>query len=456
MADPKTYEGNGHSVTVADPENITQDECLELARSDRDAWNAWRKQYPVRRVVTTFILSFENTSKFFAVDFSQEFIDFNGFIFGDGATFQKSKFLKLATFIASQWGDQVDLSEIDWGEVALFNGAQFGLQANFSNSKWDKCFFDGAQFGADANFDKCMWQGIARFRASNWARLEQEINSKLDQQWALERGLAPDSFSGISFRGARFCDAVDFSGRHFQYRAEFSPALAQTDSTNALKKILGHHQKHSNHSPSLENKCEPDVIFTSFAKAPLFFDCKFPQNITFESVDFPEASGTELAARTYRTLKLAFAQQQAIREEQRFFKLEMEEEAAREKGSRRWLHRAYKYTSDFGFSVSRPLIGMTLSMLATLLLYAWQAGLTWASPQQSTHFAVLVQFSIASALPGFEKLAGPVAQQLFGAAGNGSVNYSVWTVITLLAHKALSLLFLFLAGLALRNLFKMK
>ena len=67
--------------------------------------------------------------------------------------------------------------------------------------------------------------------------------------------------------------------------------------------------------------------------------------------------------------------------------------------------------------------------------------------------APLIQFSFAHALPGFEKLAEPASKLLFGEQGE---TLGVWTVLTLLVHKAVSVLALFLIGLALRNLFKMK
>ena len=71
----------------------------------------------------------------------------------------------------------------------------------------------------------------------------------------------------------------------------------------------------------------------------------------------------------YRTLKLAFNKQQAVREEQRFFRLEMEEETLRETGIKRWLFRAYKTFSDYGFSVTRPLKYGGLGVLVLTLLY---------------------------------------------------------------------------------------
>jgi hypothetical protein len=122
------------------------------------------------------------------------------------------------------------------------------------------------------------------------------------------------------------------------------------------------------------------------------------------------------------------------------------------------LYVIYRKFSDFGFSVGRPIYVLLTATIFALLLYAWQADLVFCtrSTIQCTKTAPLLQFSFASALPGFEKLAEPAAIELFGKSKEGTANVGVLTVITLLLHKAISILSLFLLGLALRNLFKMK
>ena len=93
------------------------------------------------------------------------------------------------------------------------------------------------------------------------------------------------------------------------------------------------------------------------------------------------------------------------------------------------------------------------------MVYACQADLTLCWPCSPTRNATvpLLQFGLAHALPGFEKQAEPAAIKLFGdATGKGVADLGLFTVITLFAQKTVSLLSLFLIGLALRNLFKMK
>ena len=199
-----------------------------------------------------------------------------------------------------------------------------------------------------------------------------------------------------------------------------------------------------------------------FAVPPSFHDAKFPQNFDFGSSKFPGIKGKLSSARAYRTLKLAFAQQHAVREELRFFKLEMAEESKAAKAHKTpnwWLYWLYEKLSDFGFSVNRPLLLFALTTIVSVGLYACQADLALCRPWSPTCNATapLLQFGLAHALPGFEKLAEPAAIKLFGdAAGKGVADLGLFTVITLFAQKTVSLLSLFLIGLALRNLFKMK
>ncbi|WP_372659003.1 hypothetical protein, partial [Hydrogenophaga sp.] len=178
----------------------------------------------------------------------------------------------------------------------------------------------------------------------------------------------------------------------------------------------------------------------------------------------------------YRTLKLAFAQQQATREEQRFFRLEMAEEALMALPLRAWLttwwqqrrraqvqqvemlpprflYLLYAGLSHFGFSIARPMWLFVLALLLAVVVYGVQADLRLCSPFGADACRMtgpLLQFGFAHALPGFEKLADPATHTLFP---NG---LGVWTVLTVLLHKLVSVLALFLAGLGLRNLFKMK
>jgi hypothetical protein len=159
-------------------------------------------------------------------------------------------------------------------------------------------------------------------------------------------------------------------------------------------------------------------------------------------------------------LKLAFNKQQAIREEQRFFKLEMEEETLRETGLKRQLFVAYKFFSDYGFSITRPLTllivfpALYVSLLnAFLIEYQIYQCYDFFNQAPISIFWNWLTWSFISifAVPGVD-LGKEIRPLLFGA---GSFISFIALMIEII-QKALALAGFFLTGLALRNLFKLK
>ncbi|MEQ1814802.1 MAG: hypothetical protein ABL860_10205 [Candidatus Nitrotoga sp.] len=168
-----------------------------------------------------------------------------------------------------------------------------------------------------------------------------------------------------------------------------------------------------------------------------------------------ERSTSAGAARAYRTLKLAFAQQHAIREEQKFFRLEMQAETGIATGNKKRLYQLYEKISDYGFSLMRPLkywlyclAGFTLIYGLLTGTYGWNGNISWERTMQWMHYALLN----AVPLPGFDKTLDVLRSELFSKA---AIIQFLVTMLEIL-HKTVSLVAFFLIGLALRNLFKMK
>jgi uncharacterized protein YjbI with pentapeptide repeats len=443
------------------PDNITQAGCLALARLGKKAWNEWRLKYP-SQVIAFYVLS--NAADFSGYDFNKEPINFNDFKFGHGANFKHAQFGKEANFVGAEFGEYANFigakfeysprfCDARFGDQADFGGAQFSQNAIFTKVQFgDYVCFDGAQFGDATRFDQAKFGNDASFKGTqfsntnfeftefgksaaftgrNWASLTNQYSECSDKfevikAWAEERGLSPETFNSISFAGAKFTDRVDFSGRKFEGHTSF--------------------------------------LRTTFDKAPLFHNCKLHQDTTFDGAIFPDPSAdpteNDIAARAYHTLKLAFSQHQATHDEQRFFRLEMAEEARREpQYARHLLFRLYSFFSDYGFSVSRPFVWLVvIPLLVTVPIYGWLADFTpcflWQTECQIRFD--LLQFSLIQALPlpGLDKWSDSLRQRLFPMA-SGAWQGIMLTGILIL-HKALSLLAVLLMGLALRNLFKMK
>jgi hypothetical protein len=395
---------------------------------------------------------------------------FMGTQFGNQAQFDGARFDKDAGFLGAQFGDNASFMCAQFDGEAQFMGAQFGSEAKFTGTRFkESVYFSGAQFRNDARFDGAKFDNNAKFIGVNWDYLhyafcESKLKPKdlrhvfcplrlqIAKDWAEQHGLSPDTFKSISFAGATFKGQVDFSGRTFTGVTSFGrladivKTFNYTSDGQRVKKELP--------------KGQP----VKFGKPPLFHGCKLHQDTTFDGAIFPDPSAdlteNDIAARAYRTLKLALSQHQATREEKLFFRLEMREEARRESQcARRLLFRLYSFFSDYGFSVSRPFVWLVvIPLLVTVPIYGWLAGFTpyflWQTECQIRYD--LLQFSLIQALPlpGLDKWSDTLRQCLFPTA-SGAWQGIMLTGILML-HKALSLLAVFLMGLALRNLFKMK
>jgi uncharacterized protein YjbI with pentapeptide repeats len=561
MATARSYSGNGHTVTIADPENIESQECLLLALTGVENWNAWRSQYPCnsstgKREGSNYanfsgIVIENNVPNFAGFEFgayacfddliinSNHEVIFNGARFGIDCSFERSQFGR-ASFVGAIFGaknrfietrfKEVNFSNAQFAAGTRFEGvisrgvgfddalfgqwcnfekidgsislrrAKFSEGVSFSEFRFKHANFTGAKFGSDlvfrqgtferdVDFSGCVFgsktrfininfEGAALFYPSYWNLEEQSDVDAYLKVPIFHRHLAirDEIETGqMYFFGTSFAGRAVFSERRFSGALHFGPL--RNDLIILDERVIERHPDCKYH--------ENDLIVaeagkeTRFSVVPEFFDCDISQDTSFEGASFPVAQGREEAARAYRTLKVAFAQQQATREEQRFFRLEMAEEALMALPLRAWLttwwqkrrlaqvqqvemlpprflYRLYAGLSHFGFSIARPLWLLAAALLLALVAYGVQAGLRLCSPfggDACNMTGPLIQFGFAHALPGFEKLAEPASKVLFGEHGE---KLGVWTVLTLLLHKLVSVMALFLAGLGLRNLFKMK
>lgn len=485
--------------TTGSPDNITKAGCLALARLGKDAWNTWREHYPVPENLLKNIADFRD------VDFRTESISFIGFEFGDGACFENAQFGDnfhfdearfgndtnfsrtlfgyRASFFKVKFGDRADFSDSCFGDelsiaftifgeqalfcraiignLAIFSGVQFFDAPNFQGSQFGKSAnFSGVQLGQHADFTGTQFGDGADFTGLDWASLNHPTIDSIGgisdiKDLAETRGLSPESFNSIDFRGATFLGKLDFSGRTFKNRTNFGRLPHQL----TAKRITP--------DGKVIDKSLPMGYPVTFGQAPLFHNCKLHQDTTFDGAEFSppskDPSRNDKAARAYRTLKLAFAQQQATRQEQDFFRLEMNEEAACAGWYQRWLFSLYRQISNFGFSLLRPTILLFGALLIASIIYGciyhWKTGLSscllWQDNCQFNYD--LMQFGIIQSLPlpGLDKWGDALRENLFGIVNNDRTIGLALTMAMML-HKAVSLLALFLIGLALRNLFKMK
>ena len=467
------------------PYDITRAGCLALASLGAISWNAWRMAFPTIGGKSNHGYGVSSEYANFA-DFRdhifEEAVNFSNFDFGANAVFENAEFKRGVNFSRSKFGEDASFELVKFfGEArfqnvrfedgARFTCAKFDHLAFFSHAQFGGCIdFTGAKFSGQTNFDKVLFGkklifdqsifdcGHVDFSGASWEDFFSPYPSEEVEDiklWAMRRGLHPGKINSASFGGTQFNGTANFSGFEFVGETRFSKSSTVGTLLWTERDVDGHWKLDVDgciKKTSFELKLGIPLVFGA---PPIFHNCKFNQDISFDGAEFPRATGFESSIRAYRTLKLAFAQQQAAREEQLFFRLEMAEEAKHASWRQRYLYKAYYFLSDYGFSLWRPLALLLLVCFISASLYGKFANLTLCLPTQGacSISRAWAEFSLLQALPlpGLDKLSESSRVELFA---NSDVGLGV-TFITLF-HKALSLLALFLTGLALRNLFKMK
>lgn len=452
------------------PNDISKKGCLALARLGAASWNAWRKDFPVLGGKSHH--GYHATSEYTnSVDFTNhvfnEFVNFSHFNFGSNANFEKVEFKKQAFFAYANFGEDANFDLVKFHNGAVFQNVKFEYGVHFRCAEFTKLAFfchalfggkadfSGAKFNGQTSFDKVVFGNelifnqanfdcvVTSFMGASWEDfcltypLEEIDSIKL---WAAKRNLQPGRISCASFCGVKFNGIVDFSGNEFVGKTRFS-----------LSYILDSNKKFA---PFKFESGTPIV----FGLPPIFHNCKFNQDVSFDRAEFPNSNGHESSIRAYRTLKLAFAQMQAVREEQRFFRLEMAEEHKAIKGSGRWLHSTYALLSDYGFSTLRPFLLLLFTLFAALVAYGLLAEYSICMPFLN-HCSLSkdwFEFGLINAipLPGFDKYAEGIRNKLFDL--NQPTAFQLLTTTVVILQKSFSILAFFLIGLALRNSFKMK
>ena len=469
------------------PDNISKAGCLALAKQGAIVWNVWRLRFPVFPFSNTYPLQCKNNADFSLQNFENILRDLRGFNFGLGAFFDQSKWGVLtkfdgaqwgdnSSFFGSVWGDYCSFEDAQWGEFCRFDGASWGQEARFKSARWGRyCMFNGArwcgftwfsnaEFGGYLVFKNCFFEHGAVFDFSRFGANIRFAGSIFGGHLRFTSSDGVETFSSIDFGGCEFKGDVDFGGRRFLGETNFGTADRSGGDICISRDNNGLIVYQENSRFPRFDQVSFGTRFVIFHKTPNFHGCELHQDTSFEGAKFPTPSGSEEAARSYRTLKLAFSKQQAVREEQRFFRLEMVEETMgyRNKSKQAlqqfkfltvlregftWgLYMAYSGLSDYGLSVARPLVLLVVAWLVFASIYGsyssgqsvcmmWQAGCDLQTDWLS--------FSLQQSLPlhGFEKLEHTIKGVAVG-----------W----LFLHKTISLAALFLIGLALRNLFKLK
>ncbi len=320
-----------------------------------------------------------------------------------------------------------DFSRINVSGSSDFTRATFHENGDFTD----------ASLGEAAHFVAAVFMGTASFQILTHAN-----SSTLNAM----------TVTAMDFSGAIFKGKSTFTNRHFAENTSFGM-------TNTAVCVPDHSMLGRTHYYQAGG-------ITTFHRAPDFHGCLFHQSIDLHYTNFVQEYGEE-AAICYRTLRMTMEQIKAVREEQRFFRMEMHAERTTQQGWRNFFSTFYWLLSDFGLSPIRPLILTgVMAMIFTILhnglsTFGWSSDLyngchSAIKSDPNLHRQYIARYVITNAipLPGTEKTQEFLRNRLFDECKRPWV-MTVASILELM-HRATSLVALFLLGLSLRNLFKMK
>ena len=379
---------------------MNQTQSMELFEKGEHAWNTWadakiaeKKALEESGVwITNRHLHNKQTSAWHEqtkADFSgiefQAWADFRSFHFPGHALFQGANFSKGGNFASSEFLHDADFLDSEFGDLCVFawvtfcgetcfRRAMFKGEARFPHAKFSSpndvnfeearfiglAHFGAVQFQAFSSFERATFSDVARFDEVSFSDGANFLNVTFSRYATFNKA----QFSrDAAFDHSVFEGAVYFGSSSFVGRAGFSGVRGK-----AL--MLNH--------PTFERL--PDFTGAHFDEAPVF------DNIDLQPERFRNASDERTsvgAPERWRALRRLAVQGHDHEREPLFFKGEM---MAR-RGTRDtrtslwfWVGWTYQILSDFGRSLTRPLLGLAIAVAAFACLYALPNDAVWEDP----------------------------------------------------------------------------
>jgi len=304
----------------------------------------------------------------------------------------------------------------------LFKGRAYFVGTEFVGYAW----FSRTTFSAEAFFERTKFHSGARFAGVEFQDIAIFSEAK---------------FERASFLSVKFTETADFSSSWFASNAHFT-------------------------------SCQSDLGFflidANFAgEPPNFTQATFKQAPDLDSVVFPVPrfwkGHNKGRVAVYRAIRRVSVQGHDQENEAKAFKGEVRSKRGTE---HRWYHAAFWYgvaydgLSDFGSSLSRPLLVWLFSVVAFGAVYLWNARVDvpeWVKPCRFGEASKALRaftLSIANALPVIGSSRSEEAKAFYSCVS--SENIPVWSPIIQIGQTLWSAVLIFLFLLAVRNQFKIK
>ena len=451
--------------------------CFEIRTAGSD--------FPVRMVCRqAWIGSLNADWDVFAeeVDFSESFIaseirfsnstiegviSFNNTYLGGAATFRHATFSSLANFEKVKFQGEADFKGTQFRGNSIFFGAQFSNESKFDEAKFfERAMFESAFFAREVSFNSANFSGPTSFRGVTFKQGAKFQNIKewgeAPSRWS--RAFFASKASGlISFEGGSMPPLSAFDGLHLESGASLVlDDLGYKKMTEAFSTELAEiGTKSTKESSGNDTLGRPESVFYS----SLASGCRFLKKY-FDSIGDKDLF-------------------------QRFASFELEARMKSDEVDRleRLIFWAYRWSSDYGASIGRPLARLACSVLWFAILY-WIIAAACLNPISSQtkpigepypiqtisevsdrffkgHFSEIDKRPMFGALSLSAHRAFPFGawdvkaedkdnnmRKLLLGDGEGGTNFTVRVLATV--QSIFSLAMIFLSGLAIRRRFKME
>ena len=379
---------------------MDQKQSLELFQRGRDAWNSWADEMIAERRVleesgvweTNRFLWNKETRKwhekakadFRNVEFST-WADFRSFRFPGDALFQGAIFPKGGNFVSSEFLNAAMFCELEAGDLCVFSSVTFYGTTFFHNATFKgEARFRSAKFlGNDyANFEDARFMGLAHFGSVRFATYASYDRATFSEVARFDKAL----FSkGAGFYNVAFTRYAIFNEAQFSRDVAFNHSVFEEGGYFGLSSFNRHAGFSAVRGKALilnhpKFKCVPDFTGAHFEEAPVLDDVDLePERLRNASEDRLRVGLPE----RWRALRRLAIQGHDHERELLFFKGEI---VAR-RGTRDtwrhlwfWIGWIYQIVSDFGRSMTRPLLGLGIGIIAFACFYAVPNNAIWEQP----------------------------------------------------------------------------
>ena len=498
---------------------MNRDETLALFGEGKDKWNAWANDLLDKKENSQDINQwFVDAEANFSEEVFRGGANFSGFIFPSFVSFRKTQFTGLASFQNVFFKGHARFDKAVFKGETHFSRSAFSGEANFSNTTFEKesyfsnekfhgmtsfrhahfkkdAWFMETRFGGSAEFQECKFEMHAKFDRGNFERDAFFSEAKFRQEPTFRRVIFG---SNAEFRMSEFKKGADFRESEVSGSIHFDDASFYQDSKFRLMRF-------KNYASFRNTKFLGDADFSAiqsdtaffmdgveFSKVPNFHQATFAQAPQLNTVDFGadpnskgvfwrawgkflsgvlnrqaseelkalEKQGRNAEARCLALMRLATQGNDREREHLFFRKKCLARRWVIDKvwHTSFWVGWLYHLFSDFGRSLSRPLVGLFTGGILFAVIYlclSLDGSHCVACDNAGEHeVGAAFKLSLSRSLPALWGLSGFGAKvQEYSECLYGQEGDTVALLFGLL-QSAFSLAMIFLFLLALRNRFR--